>query len=66
MEGTPVNYLYFEGQWGDDQFPSDKAGQEEFHGYVKWIGGPQGPLFKHLDRPDVCLPTRECIVKDAL
>lgn len=66
VEGTPVNYLYFEGKWGDDQFPQSKKGQEEFYGYVKWIPGPQGPWFKHLDRPEVCLPGRECIVKDTL
>ncbi|KAH6688823.1 hypothetical protein BKA61DRAFT_304670 [Leptodontidium sp. MPI-SDFR-AT-0119] len=66
IKDTPVNYLYFEGKWGDDQFPMDKKGQEEFYGYVKWIGGPQGPWFKHLDRPDVCLPTRECVVKDRM
>lgn len=66
VEGTPTSYLYFEGKWGDDQFPMGRKGQEEFYGYVKWIGGPQGPWFKHLDRPDVCLPTRDCVVKDAL
>ncbi|OWP05453.1 hypothetical protein B2J93_7654 [Marssonina coronariae] len=64
VERTPVNWLYFEGHWGDDQFPLEREGQEEFHGYLKWIPGPKGPLDKHLDRVDVCPPTRECVVKD--
>ncbi|KAL2064657.1 hypothetical protein VTL71DRAFT_3795 [Oculimacula yallundae] len=65
-EETPVNYLYFNGRWGDDQFPLSKKGQEEFHGYSKWIAGPQGPWFKSLDRVDVCLPGRECVIRDKL
>ncbi|PBP26633.1 vacuolar protein sorting-associated protein 62 [Diplocarpon rosae] len=64
VEGTPVNWLYFEGRWGDDQFPRGAEGQEEFHGYVKWLPGPKGPLDKHLDRGDVCPPKRECVVRD--
>ncbi|EKD21190.1 uncharacterized protein L3040_000771 [Drepanopeziza brunnea f. sp. 'multigermtubi'] len=66
IEGTPVNYLYFEGHWGDDRLPLESEGQEEFHGYIKWVGGPKGPLDKYLDRLDVCLPTRECVVRDSI
>ncbi|PBP16503.1 vacuolar protein sorting-associated protein 62 [Diplocarpon rosae] len=64
VKETPVNWLYFEGRWGDDQFPRGREGQEEFHGYVKWLPGPKGPLDKHLDRVDVCPPKRECVVRD--
>ncbi|KAK2624594.1 hypothetical protein QTJ16_005787 [Diplocarpon rosae] len=64
VKETPVNWLYFEGRWGDDQFPRGREGQEEFHGYVKWLPGPKGPLDKHLDRVDVCPPKRACVVRD--
>lgn len=41
-------------------------GQENFHGFKKWAGGPEGPLNKYLDRKDVCLPGRECVVRGGL
>ncbi|TVY89114.1 putative vacuolar protein sorting-associated protein [Lachnellula willkommii] len=64
---TPVNYLYFEGQWGDQEYLDSVEGQEEFHGFHKWTSGPQGPIFKHLDRKDVCLPRDgRCIIKESL
>lgn len=55
-EEPPVNYLYFNGKWGDQEFTDDMPEQSNFHGFHKWTGGPQGPWFKHLDREDVCLP----------
>ncbi len=67
LQGTPVNYLYFLGKWGDDDRPDDMEGQENFHGFKKWTGGPRGPIDKHLDREDVCLPKREtCEIKTRL
>jgi len=64
---TPVKYLYFEGQWGDQQYLDSVEGQEEFHGFHKWNSGPQGPIFKHLDRKSVCLPRDGgCIIKESL
>jgi len=66
-EATPVNYLYFQGRWGDQEYTDEVKGQESFHGFHKWTGGPQGPMFKHLDRKDVCLPRDgDCIIKDSL
>ncbi|CZR62114.1 related to VPS62 Vacuolar Protein Sorting [Phialocephala subalpina] len=67
IKDTPVNYLYFEGMWGDAERPADMEGQENFHGFKKWTGGPRGPLDKHLDRKDVCLPNRPtCEIKTSL
>ncbi|KAH8593002.1 hypothetical protein B0O99DRAFT_516521 [Bisporella sp. PMI_857] len=63
----PVNYLYFEGRWGDQEYGDEVEGQELFRGYHKWTGGPQGPIFKHLDRRGVCLPrVKRCIIKGSL
>lgn len=63
-DDTPENYLYFQGRWGDQEYPDDVEGQDNFHGFHKWTGGPQGPLFKHLDRTEVCLPNRpKCVIK---
>lgn len=59
-----MNYLYFQGKWGDQEYGDEVEGQDKFHDFHKFTGGPQGPLFKHLDRVHVCLPTRpKCMVK---
>ena len=64
-DDTPVNYLEFQGWWGDQEYGDVVEGQEKFMGFHKWTGGPQGPIFKHLDRKDVCLPNRPvCVIKD--
>lgn len=64
---TPVNYLYFKGAWGDKGLSEDAEGQDTFHGVHKWESGPTGPLAKHLDRPDVCMPRKEgCVIQTAL
>jgi len=63
----PSGYLYFRGKWGDQEYPDEAEGQEEFHGFRKWTGGPEGPLFKYLDREDVCWTSeRECVIKTEL
>ncbi|KAG9240471.1 hypothetical protein BJ878DRAFT_537109 [Calycina marina] len=64
MDDMPVSFLNFQGWWGDQQYGDDIVGQEWYYGFYKWTGGPQGPIFKHLDRQDVCLPSRPvCIIK---
>jgi hypothetical protein len=66
-EDTPVNYLYFNGYWGDQEYTDDMSEQSSFHGFHKWTGGPQGPWFKHLDREDVCLPHQvPCEIKTSI
>lgn len=55
--GFPVNWLYFNGQWGDAALP----GGPELFGQPKWAGGPNGPKFKQLVREEVC-PSRPCVV----
>ena len=66
-EEPPVSYLYFNGKWGDQEYADDMPEQNSFHGFHKWTGGPQGPLFKHLDRGDVCWPNgAECVVKTSI
>ncbi|KAL3466712.1 hypothetical protein BJX64DRAFT_215109 [Aspergillus heterothallicus] len=53
----PVNWLDFNGRWGDDALP----GGPELFGQAKYVGGPTGPKFKSLDRELVC-PSSPCIV----
>lgn len=53
----PVNWLNYNGQWGDDEVP---GGPKKF-GQAKYLGGPNGPKFKHLVRKEVC-PTEPCTV----
>ncbi|KAK9237793.1 hypothetical protein V1525DRAFT_402942 [Lipomyces kononenkoae] len=53
---TSVNaeWLYFPGHWGDQKLdPSDP--RQHFHPFEwRYIEGPTGPLWKHLDRATVC------------
>ncbi|KAE8354262.1 hypothetical protein BDV28DRAFT_164363 [Aspergillus coremiiformis] len=55
--GYPVNWLNFNGQWGDDALP----GGPELFGQKKYAAGPNGPKFKTLVREKVC-PNNPCIV----
>lgn len=51
--GTPVNWLNFDGQWGDAQLPNDAKGQHILAGQAKYSGGPNGPKFKGLSRTNI-------------
>ncbi|RKF55861.1 putative vacuolar protein sorting-associated protein TDA6 [Golovinomyces cichoracearum] len=42
LSSYPTGFLYFNGQWGNQQLPADSEGQEEFHGFFKWSSGPKG------------------------
>ncbi|KAE8328542.1 hypothetical protein BDV39DRAFT_192116 [Aspergillus sergii] len=55
--GYPVNWLNFNGQWGDDALP----GGPELFGQKKYVAGPNGPKFKKLVRDKVC-PSSPCVV----
>lgn len=65
--GTPVNWLNFDGRWGDEQLPDNAAGQINFFGQRKYTSGPDGPKFKELDRQNVC-PSKvsPCILRPGL
>jgi hypothetical protein len=52
-EGTPVNWLYFLGRWGDDAPPDGSKGQVDVFGQRKYVGGPTGPIDKRLDRANM-------------
>lgn len=55
-DSYPVNWLNFNGQWGDDALP----GGPELFGQKKYSGGPNGPKFKKLSRTKVC-PDDPCV-----
>ena len=56
-DNDPVAWLNFNGQWGDDQPPNEPS----IFGEAKYVAGPNGPKFKHLNRTEVC-PSTPCIV----
>ena len=68
IDSMPDDYLYYLGLWGDDQYPDEMEGQENFQGFRKWTDGPMGPLYKHLEREEVCPSTGEqvCVVQESL
>ncbi|KAI7086169.1 hypothetical protein KC356_g5239 [Hortaea werneckii] len=54
---TPVDWLYFKGNWGDEQYRDSDDLQKCFldiDGLCKYTNGPTGPLDKQLDREEVC------------
>jgi len=66
-ESTPLAFLNFDGQWGDEQYPDDDPRQDEFFGFAKYASGPNGPKFKDLGRDDVCPDNGVlCIVRPIL
>lgn len=61
---TPVDWLNFVGQWGDEQYPTSHSGQYDIFGEYRYTSGPTGPEDKHLNRgsgtcpsglPDPCI-----------
>lgn len=57
LPSTPVGWLYFEGRWGDEQYPDSDPRQVNFlNASIAWKyeSGPTGPLDKGLNRTDVC------------
>lgn len=62
-ESTPANltsFLYFTGIWGDDQYPDSDPRQAtvRYFGLKRFLSGPTGPRWKHLDRRDLIPPGR--------
>ncbi|KAK6522462.1 hypothetical protein TWF281_003023 [Arthrobotrys megalospora] len=51
---SPVNWLYFKGKWGDQQYPANHPGQYVLFGQARYGNGPTGPLDKELQRSAVC------------
>jgi hypothetical protein len=54
---TPTSWLFFEGRWGDEQYPDSDPVQVNFLNLNitwKYESGPTGPLDKGLNRTDVC------------
>lgn len=69
-DSTPVNWLYYIGKWGDDEYPDSDPRQSCFLGIdtlCKYIAGPTGPEDKQLNRTDVCPDNGyACIVRTQL
>ncbi|CCC70142.1 hypothetical protein NCAS_0E00720 [Naumovozyma castellii] len=49
-----TDWLFFDGKWGDRQLPARDPRQKWCPAQWKYIDGPTGPLFKHLDRISLC------------
>ncbi|KAF2476344.1 uncharacterized protein BDR25DRAFT_375238 [Lindgomyces ingoldianus] len=64
---TPVNWLYFNGRWGDQEYPTSDKRQVKVFGQAKYASGPTGPADKQLNRSNVCPDNgQECILRTIL
>ena len=67
---TPVNWLNYVGQWGDQQYPNSDPRQTTvlgISGTQKYQNGPTGPEDKDLNRSNVCPDNGyPCIVRTVL
>lgn len=54
---TPINWLNFVGQWGDEQYQSSYPGQYGVFGEYRYSSGPTGPEDKDLNRGDGTCPS---------
>ncbi|KAI9766301.1 MAG: hypothetical protein M1835_007212 [Candelina submexicana] len=63
----PTAYLNYGGQWGDQQYKDSDSRQKSIVGQHKYVSGPNGPIFKQLDRKDVCPDNgNACIIRPFL
>lgn len=64
---TPVNWLYFQGRWGDQEYPTSDKRQVKIFGQAKFSSGPTGPADKQLNRQEVCPSNgQKCILRSIL
>jgi len=64
---TPVAWLNFVGEWGDQEYPSSHSGQYDIFGEYRYTSGPTGPVTKELQRTNVCPSSvSDCIVRSML
>lgn len=70
LDGSPTNWLYYTGHWGDEAYPTSDPRQHEILGISatqKWTGGPTGPEDKQLERSNVCPDNGDaCILRTTL
>lgn len=64
---APVNWLYFKGRWGDEEYPTSDRRQVKLFGQAKFSSGPTGPADKQLNRSNVCPENgKKCILRQIL
>lgn len=69
---SPTAWLSYNGQWGDQEYPKSDPRQHFIlpgvDATAKFTSGPNGPLFKQLNRTNVCIDYNKepCIIRPDL
>jgi len=67
QESETVDWLYWTGAWGDEQYPSSDSRQDcigipDILEECEYVSGPTGPLKKNLGRTAVCQTEDDCTI----
>jgi hypothetical protein len=66
-DGAPTNWLYFNGRWGDQEYPTSDKRQVKLFGQAKFSSGPTGPADKQLNREKICPENgKTCLLRSIL
>jgi hypothetical protein len=60
--GEAVDWLLWEGAWGDQQYQSSYSGQYCIASECHYTSGPTGPVAKNLGRTTVCQNDDSCTI----
>ncbi|KAI9653486.1 MAG: Vacuolar protein sorting-associated protein 62 [Alyxoria varia] len=61
--GAPLQWLYYNGRWGDKGYRMEDDRQYRFAGQYHYVSGPLGPRFKNLGRVTICEGAGKCILQ---
>ncbi|CAD6582351.1 MAG: Vacuolar protein sorting-associated protein 62 [Cyphobasidiales sp. Tagirdzhanova-0007] len=60
------NWLFYEGGWGDEQYPNNDPRQLCIFSKCRYGSGPNGPYYKNLGRTAMCTDETQCVIQTSI